>query len=303
MTTTTTTATATVPTASELREQLEAAGLHGPALDWAVKAHGPARHKARTEAAKAAALAEARRIAPDISPMQERALALLLIWAELVGEGGRAGLGGPDAGTARLPWAQRLGKGRRLASDGPAWDAAVAAAGDRLAEDLRSGRPGQTIEVTPSSDGRRLSISIANRAEEAPSVPMFEVEVYPPRAGGLIERLARRALAPAVGLADQLPAAPQFDVDVTVSGDAAAWSAAWAEAARPPYQVGADWEAKQNALGIDVGSGDDPEGAAIARKRGVALGYEGEELELFVSGATAQYRAECASTKIVTRQP
>lgn len=108
----------TTPTAAAARSTLEAAGLTGEALTFAVKAGAPARHEARVQATLAAARACA---AANNIPSAENRGAALILAADLMGIGGPRGIGG-DSTSRLLP---ALGKGRWQASDGAAYQGAA----------------------------------------------------------------------------------------------------------------------------------------------------------------------------------
>jgi hypothetical protein len=96
------------------------------------RATAPERHRERCEAAREAALTEAKRLYAlanegqfladwDADPYVD-----FLRRLEGDGLGGPGNMGGTGRATIRAEWAQALGKGRHQATDGRAWTAAIA---------------------------------------------------------------------------------------------------------------------------------------------------------------------------------
>ena len=116
-----------IKTRVALEQELAAKGVIGSALESLLRETGPARHKARVAAARVAA--EEYYLQAWQLDRDEEASEFLqvgtgaILWADVVGIGGRDGVGG--SATQRHPALTQLGKGRKHATDGDAWSAAI----------------------------------------------------------------------------------------------------------------------------------------------------------------------------------
>jgi hypothetical protein len=102
-------------------------GVEGAALDILLGETAPMRHKARVAVALECAenyyLTALKLERHEVSPETLAAGAMSVLWADVVGVGGRDGVEG--AATARHPAFARCGKGRKHATDAPTWSAAI----------------------------------------------------------------------------------------------------------------------------------------------------------------------------------
>jgi hypothetical protein len=105
------------PTARDLRANLSALRVTGPAADLLVKLTAKERHEARVAAVMAAC---------DVEYLKAPSCAVVFhCILDSVGVGGPQGVGG--CGTERHPLWQRLGAATKQSGAGPAWTAAIEA--------------------------------------------------------------------------------------------------------------------------------------------------------------------------------
>lgn len=103
------------PTARDLRANLSALRVTGPAADLLVKLTAKERHEARVAAVMAAC---------DVEYLKAPACAIVFHCVlDIIGVGGPQGVGG--CGTERHPLWQRLGAATKQSGAGPAWTAAI----------------------------------------------------------------------------------------------------------------------------------------------------------------------------------
>lgn len=125
-------------TRQDLFSQLATLGIEGEAAEALAKETAWARRARRIVAAReamqagAATLFEGVYDAPPSLPQYE----LLLVVLDLMGVGGRDGVGG--AGTRRIPQFAALGSGRKQAMDGGAWTGAITDAAACIIESVGS---------------------------------------------------------------------------------------------------------------------------------------------------------------------
>jgi hypothetical protein len=114
-------------TRRELQVNLEISGVTGAALECLLWETAEERHQGRVGAAHKAAeeyyLRTVKLERAEVSPEGLEIAAAAILWADVIGIGGRDGVEG--AGTARHPAFADCGKGRKQATDGGAWSAAI----------------------------------------------------------------------------------------------------------------------------------------------------------------------------------
>lgn len=124
----------TIPTARDLRADLSARGVTGPAQDLMVRLTAAARHRARVQAVLDLAGATDAGILrdPRESGHPPANIESVVFWCTLdqIGVGGPQGLGGD--GTDRHPVFAALGAASKHSAPGAAWTAAIAEARTRL---------------------------------------------------------------------------------------------------------------------------------------------------------------------------
>lgn len=117
-------------TRKELSDELSAIGVKGDALDALLRETGRERHQFRVQAAITAAEEYYLKISnldrDESSPAIMMATAAAILWADVIGIGGRDNCEGGC--TLRHPALRECGKGRKQATDGDAWSAAILAA-------------------------------------------------------------------------------------------------------------------------------------------------------------------------------
>lgn len=109
------------------KSELAAIGVDGAAAERLLSEYAGDRHRSRVRYARNAAeeyyLSQCAVEREDISPESLAMVVSAILWADMVGVGGRDDVQGLS--TERHPAFHQCGKGRKQASDGPAWTAAI----------------------------------------------------------------------------------------------------------------------------------------------------------------------------------